>query len=321
MGGPEITTEASSERPLVSIVCLTYNHESFIDEALQGWLAQTYPRLDIVITDDASTDATAALIATRLAELPARSDIRFVRNPRNLGGAGWGNLARGLDLARGEFVVIACGDDVMLPTMVEKMVAVWQRENVSLVTANARYIDAASNELNRFRCRPGENFDDSFETLARDGVNDTCFGAGLGFERSLYQEFGMPPRYLTAVDIMWPFYAYLAKGARFVPEPLLKYRVHPQNSSLSLEAEALPLSERLIAEEHMQLVHLAHAFLMQRELDRLSRADSGRFEARAGVVRPLIDIQITERARKLTQARTALSELGIPRLAPATVKV
>jgi glycosyltransferase involved in cell wall biosynthesis len=310
------TEDPASELPLVSIIFLTYNQEKYIGEALHGLLSQTYPRLDIIITDDASTDATVELIAAELARYPDRSDIRFIRNKENLGGFGRGNFLNALSFARGEFVVISCGDDVMLPRQVEAMARVWRDEDVSLVTANALYIDQDSHELDRFRHSPDQPFDDSFETLARNGVNDTCFGAAMGFERQLHDEFGWPPAYLTASDIMLPFFAYLAKGARFIPEPLLKYRVHPQNTSLSLAAEATSdPSGRLIAEEHMHYVLLAHAFLMESELDRANECDPERFDGVVEAIKPLVEVQIVERARKLLRARIELSGLGISRLA------
>jgi glycosyltransferase involved in cell wall biosynthesis len=309
-----VSTEIEQSLPLISIIFLTYNHEKYVAEALRGLLSQTYPRLDIIITDDASTDCTSKIIEEELTKYSSRSDVKFIKNAYNLGDKGRGNFLNGLSLSGGEFVIISCGDDVMLPNLVETMVKVWKSEDVSLVTANAIYIDEQSRSLNRFRRTPLSPFDDKFETLARHGVNDTCFGAAMGFERSLYEEFGWPPAYLTACDIMLPFYAYLAKGARFIPEPLLKYRVHSENTSLSLNAEVISGAERTIAEEHMYYVHLAHAFLMEAELDRVSEVDHQRFEPIVRVIKPLVQMQITDHARRLTQARIALSKLGITRL-------
>ena len=70
-------------QPLVSIVMLCFNHEKFVVEALEGVLAQTYSPLDIIIVDDCSQDQTANLIAAKLARIPNRSDIRFIRNSVN----------------------------------------------------------------------------------------------------------------------------------------------------------------------------------------------------------------------------------------------
>src|SRR6266567_3791977 len=106
--------------PLVSIVYLTYRHEKFALDALRSVLAQTYPMLDIIILDDASPDGTADIIAAELAKHRNRIDIRFVRNDQNLGTSA--NELKGLSLTQGDFIIPFDGDDIMLPTMVEKMV-------------------------------------------------------------------------------------------------------------------------------------------------------------------------------------------------------
>jgi glycosyltransferase involved in cell wall biosynthesis len=64
---------------------LCYDHEKYVAEALNGVLAQTYSPLDIVIIDDCSQDATADIVAAKLATVSDRSNIRFIRNPINLG--------------------------------------------------------------------------------------------------------------------------------------------------------------------------------------------------------------------------------------------
>ena len=170
---------------------------------------------------------------------------------------------------KGGFVFVSHGDDVMLPQMVEDMAKVWIAERVSLVTANVLYIDENSNSLNRTFRDPDQPADDSFETLARDGANACCVGAAIGFERAIYEKFGWVPPYLRAYDIMYPFYAYLLNGARFVTKPLLKYRVHGKNMSLSLNAEKADIFEKSLIEERIYLGHLAHATLMEEQLDQL----------------------------------------------------
>src|SRR5580704_2715421 len=117
------------------------------------------------------------------------------------------------------------------------MVKFWIAEDVSLVTANAYYIDENSSPLNRNFRDPTQPSDDSFETLARDGSNACCFGPAIGFEREVYDKFGYDTDFLGAYDIIFPFYAHLLKGAKFLNKVLLKYRVHSDNASLSLAWE------------------------------------------------------------------------------------
>jgi glycosyltransferase involved in cell wall biosynthesis len=269
-------------------------------------LGQTYSPFDIVIIDDCSQDATADIVAAKLAELPERGNICFIRNASNLGLLGTCEVA--IRATRGEFIVLTCDDDVMLPDMLSEMVAAWKTADVSLVTANAEYIDEDSNSLGKTYRDCNDPADDSFETLARDGANACCFGATIGFEREIYSVFGLPPGHLNNLDIMFPFYAYLLKGARFINKPLLKYRIHGKNNSLSLIAERSDELERLATTERIFHGHLAHAIVMQEELDRLSATKPSRYAELAPKIGPLLTIQTVEMAKKLVKTRIEMQE-------------
>jgi glycosyltransferase involved in cell wall biosynthesis len=290
--------------PLISIVMLCYNHERFVAEALDGLFLQTYSPLDIVIVDDCSQDRTPNIVAARIASLSQPSNVRFIRNPQNKGLLG--AREAGFIAARGTFIVNACDDDVMLPNMVAEMVDVWRTKNISLVTVNAEYIDDNSSSLGRTARDCNEPADDSFETLARDGANACCFGAAIGFERELYTTFGMPPAHLNNWDIMFPFYAYLLKGAHFISKPLLKYRVHGQNASLSLTAERSEELGRLRVQDRIFYRHLAHSVVMEEELDRLQVTMPARYAELAPKIGSLLTIQTVEMAKKLVRNRIKL---------------
>jgi glycosyltransferase involved in cell wall biosynthesis len=298
-------SSTTSEQPPVTVALLCFNYERYIDEALTGLFAQTYRPLDIIIVDDCSSDRSAEIIEARLAERGNPPNIRFVRNKRNMVHPVPGILG----MIKGQFVILASADDVMLPHMVERLAQTWLQEKVSLVTANALYIDDKSNFLNRTFRPLGLPADDSFETLARDGGNACCFGAAMGFERAIYETFGWPPTdFLETADIVLPFYAYLLGGARFIDEPLLKYRIHSRNSSLSLLGEKTTGEEQLLALDRSLKNHLAHAIFFDEELDRL-RSQSPRYSALAGKFQPLVGTQIIEMARKLVRNRKELHQL------------
>jgi glycosyltransferase involved in cell wall biosynthesis len=295
------------ENPLISIVMLCYNHEKFVAEALDGVLAQTYSPLEIVIVDDCSQDSTAEIVSTKLSEAPARSDIRFLRNSQNRRLLGACEV--GINASKGSFIVLTCDDDVMLPGMVTEMVKQWRHENISLVATNAEIIDEHSQSRGQTVCDCNLPADDSFETLARDGANACCFGASIGFEREIYSVFGLPPAHLDNLDIMLPFYAYLLKGARFINKPLLKYRIHGKNNSLSLIAERSNDLGRLMTREHIYYGHIAHAVAMQEELNRLSVTMPVRYAELAPRIGPLLTIQTVEMAKNLVRTKIELQEL------------
>jgi glycosyltransferase involved in cell wall biosynthesis len=301
-----MTSAAAIEPALISIILLCFNHEKYIDEALDGIFAQTYSPLDIIIHDDCSSDRTAEFIESRLAQRHHQSNIRFVRNPRNTVHP----IPDVLRMVKGSFLVISSGDDIMLPGMVERMARTWLEEKVSLVTTNAFYIDENSNSLNQTFRDLGAPADDSFETLARDGSNACCFGAAMGFDRAIYDTFGWPPtHFLEASDIVLPFYAYLLRGARFINEPLLKYRVHSHNTSLSLLAEKSAGENALLVRERIFGCHLAHAVFFEEELDRLRSELPSRYANVSNRILPLVGIQMTEMAKKLVRNRRELDNL------------
>jgi glycosyltransferase involved in cell wall biosynthesis len=68
--------------PLVTVICLCYNHSKFVREAIESVLTQTYPFVQLIVVDDASTDGSAAIINQLVAHHPA---IEFLPLPQNLG--------------------------------------------------------------------------------------------------------------------------------------------------------------------------------------------------------------------------------------------
>ena len=133
-------------KPLITVILMCYSQEKFVAEAVEGVLSQTYAPLEIIIFDDCSPDKTAEIIERTTAKHPRKSDVRFMRNSKNI--SGYAVAKMGIEMAKGKYIFISCGDDVMLPSMIEEMASVLIDDDVSLVTANARYIDAELRPLN-----------------------------------------------------------------------------------------------------------------------------------------------------------------------------
>src|SRR6478672_4594673 len=122
--------------PLVSILVPAYNAEATLAETLQSALASSYSRLEIVLVDDGSTDATATI-----AETFARQDerVRFFRQPhRGVSAA----LNFGLVQIRGELVARLDSDDLWHPTKLERQVELLATDStVALAYTFVRYVD------------------------------------------------------------------------------------------------------------------------------------------------------------------------------------
>ena len=102
--------------PLISIALCTYNGAAHLSAQLQSLRSQTWPQLEIVALDDASTDETWALLQHAAEQEPR---LRVVRNERNLGFSA--NFERALSLCRGDFVAPCDQDDVWLPGKLETL--------------------------------------------------------------------------------------------------------------------------------------------------------------------------------------------------------
>ncbi len=111
-------------KPLVSIFMPTYNHEAFIEEALDGCLSQTYENFEVVVADDGSTDRTQLAVAEYARRYPGR--VVALVGGRHLGVAG--NSNRALRACHGEYIALTSGDDVLLPGKLEAQVAWLERD-------------------------------------------------------------------------------------------------------------------------------------------------------------------------------------------------
>lgn len=95
-----------------------YNGERFLAEALDSLLAQTFTDFQLLISDNASTDATPGICA---AYCERDSRVRYVRQPHNLGAAGnWNFVA---NQARSTYFKWASCNDICAPTMLEQCIA------------------------------------------------------------------------------------------------------------------------------------------------------------------------------------------------------
>jgi glycosyltransferase involved in cell wall biosynthesis len=117
----------------VTIMIPTYNQSAFIHEAIDSALAQTYPNLEVIVGDDASTDATPEILA-RIND----SRLKYVRNICNFGRtANYKNLL--YNHATGDYVVNLDGDDYYTdPNFISEAVKlIGGNQDVVMVVARA----------------------------------------------------------------------------------------------------------------------------------------------------------------------------------------
>ncbi|HZY80765.1 MAG TPA: glycosyltransferase [Cyclobacteriaceae bacterium] len=101
-----MTTE--SKQPLVSIICVCYNHERFVKDALLSAVNNTYKNKEIIVVDDHSSDKSVEIIKEFIKDHPG---IGFIQMPANKGNCAAFNA--GFRKSKGDFLIDFAADDIL----------------------------------------------------------------------------------------------------------------------------------------------------------------------------------------------------------------
>jgi glycosyltransferase involved in cell wall biosynthesis len=127
------------ENPLVTIICLSYNHEKFVKETLNSVVNQNYSPIELIIVDDCSSDTTKSIIEDWLLSYP---EVQFIANEINLGNTKSFNNA--LKIAKGDYIIDLAADDLLVPNGIQIQVDAFQNstfKNLGIVYGNAEIIN------------------------------------------------------------------------------------------------------------------------------------------------------------------------------------
>lgn len=123
-------------QPHISLIIPVHNAEPFLDRCLESAAAQTEPALEIICVDDASTDASPAMLDARAA---ADSRFRVVRRPVNGGESAARN--QGIALARGEYLAFLDHDDMLEPDACRLLYAAARESEADIVRGRVKTVD------------------------------------------------------------------------------------------------------------------------------------------------------------------------------------
>lgn len=276
-------------------VCIpNYNYARFLGRTIQSALDQTLAPHEVIVSDNASTDDSVAVVEVAM----ARSDrVRLFRNPINVGFAP--NLQRATALARGDFLILLSSDDVMRPealaTYAEVLGARGDRVARTVLTAATDYIDAEDRVTHVQHCPPGSIMTVETPIAAAGGIAwpaGPVVHRGLDVLRASLVHGRSPAPFLATAypRVMWeevagydttyhnfPDSAFLHKLLAldpdfvYVPRRLFGYRLHEGSQT----AKALAQSAlRRQVDGYMRAVNYPQAVLdrvglTRRDLQRL----------------------------------------------------
>ena len=222
-GVQEVREDAAALRPLVTFALIAYNQEQFIRDAIDGALAQTYSPLEIILSDDYSTDRTFEIMQSVAAAYRGPHSIVLNSNSCNVGIAR--HVNRIMKLAKGGVVVIAAGDDISFPQRSEVTVTSFANNpGCTALYSSLLRIDENGREMGIQKSANRTEIGSISRAVVQwcPGV----LGASHAWKRELFDYFGpLSPRVMTE-DRALPLRAALLGEILVIDEPLVKYRVH-----------------------------------------------------------------------------------------------
>jgi glycosyltransferase involved in cell wall biosynthesis len=220
--------------PKVSVIVPVYNQEPFIRETVDSVLSQDYEDVELILSDDGSTDGTSTILREYETVDPER--VRVVASSVNTGIAGAFN--RALDAHTGEYIAWLGGDDVMLPGKLRRQVELLEaRSDVIGCCHDAEVFDSASGRIyGRFsevyNGRRGVR-EGGVELLLDPGY--WMLPSTMMVRSAAVGELRFDPRIRVAND--WLFDIQLFRHARVagIDDVLARYRRHERNATLQTD--------------------------------------------------------------------------------------
>lgn len=209
-------------KPMVSVCMLTYNHEEFIAEAIEGVAKQKCPfRIELVIGDDCSTDGTSWIIVELANKYPGL--IKLLKRPTNLGLSE--NFRDALNNCTGRYIAICEGDDYWTdPQKVAKQVEFMEANpDYSMHFHNSEMIYMDRSHPSELTTGPTAT-DYSFQDFLERRLV-------VGTQSMLFRRDALPilPNHFIVFD--WVLFLIISHNGkvRFANEVMSVYRKHDDN--------------------------------------------------------------------------------------------
>lgn len=310
-------------KPLITFVVAGYNQELFVREAVDAALAQTYSPLQVIVSDDCSSDGTFEVMRKVAAQYHGPHQVVLNRNPirQSLGG----HLNKLVAMSQGEIIVGAAGDDISLPNRTSAIYEAWEKSGRRATSIHSDYvqIDENGRQVGKIFQREQEpNPSDQNSVTLVDFVRTlqpTVFGCTHAFSKNLFQTFGEVPATLIHEDDVLALRSILAGRITYIDQPLVKYRVHNENvyarkNKRSHTLEELAKEETQIRNYFLNRRTMYAAFLedlktakrqglLTDQQSEQARAEAGRLFQRFSLVLEFLDSGFVGKCRRLAELR------------------
>jgi alpha-1,3-rhamnosyltransferase len=221
--------------PLVSIVVVTYNSSEFVLETLESAKQQTYQNVELIITDDFSTDNTLEICRIWVEKNKDRFiDTAIITSEKNTGIAP--NANRGFKASKGDWIKFIAGDDMLMENCIEELVNyVLNNKNLPITFIVHGIIPFRKDSEFEVVYPPEQlvqrNAHGQLIYLLKRG--NSVSGSAFFLERKTFEKFGgFDERYKLFED--FPLLIKYTKNNQkiwLIKKALFKYRIHSNNLS------------------------------------------------------------------------------------------
>ncbi len=225
-----------TEGPVVSICIPLWNKEAYIEEALSSALNQTYKSLEIIISNNASTDRSIEII-NKFND----PRIKVYTNPENMGGMY--NFRKVFSYATGKYMTYLSADDALDLTAIEKAVTIMEApENQDIVLVNS-YIDIINEASETILIKKypfGTGRISSYWAIRSNFIyGSNCLGEpnGTVWKKECYDKMA-EPKFINGngwtADLDLMLECLLQGNTYMIPEPLGKFRISSTSNSSTI---------------------------------------------------------------------------------------
>lgn len=216
----------TARRHGATLCILCFNQARYIGQALEAALNQTGDAIEIIVSDDGSSDGSLQVAQKMAAGYQGPHRVIVRQTPRNLGTLH--HLFDVAELATGDLLVVGAADDLSLPNRVATLVDVWRREEASALFSSYRIIDDAGTVVEDFH-----RFDDRWLPIHDYLPGQTLVsihGASSAYDRKALTALPRPSARILFEDTWLTLMLTMMGGRiRYVDQALVAYRRHEES--------------------------------------------------------------------------------------------
>jgi len=221
----------SEIQPFLSFCIFSFNQEKYIKEAIEGALKQTFNAMEIIISDDCSTDNTYNIVKETIDEYNGSHKVIINQNTRNKGVVEHLNYVVN-NLVNSNIIIVNAGDDISYPERTSIIKSYFDKNpDVYAICSNADMINHMGKKTGRlFKNK------DTFDLKPRNFIDAwtkglQVFGAAAAYKKEVFDRFRPLDSTIRNEDFILPFRASLLGKIGYIADPLIKYREHGKNMS------------------------------------------------------------------------------------------